>query len=233
MKQILITILTVLILFTCVGCIARPIENIMSGKTSEKETGQENKSEEFVFPETAVFEKGYINMKLPICEGWEYEIIEDEYPGIRFMKKGAKDEYAELRYYGMFGVCGTGLEEESTEFPEGQKVRFGYYDGNKEWSFIAFYDAAGDYAATNCGLMDEDADTAVSMLKQAVVGEGSMTRSEAIEAGKPDDTYTCRYQPIFDTESGSWKIEYVRLGEDKTVSVIINHDGTVKKDGTE
>lgn len=42
-------------------------------------------------------------------------------------------------YRGFLGVCGTGLEEKEDTLA-GHPVHYGYYDGNTEWSFIAFDD---------------------------------------------------------------------------------------------
>lgn len=229
MKRVLTAAMSLIMLITCVGCISRPVENTLSGHTGRNENEAEKAGEtnDFEFSEMAEYKKGFINMKLPIAKGWEYEIVDDEYPGIRVKKTGSK-EYFELRYYGIFGVCGTGLKEESTEFPSGHKVRIGYYDGSEDWNFVSFYDTAGDYAATNCGVEGENVNTAILMLKQAVLGEGSMSNSEAIKAGLPDETYKCRYHPSFDPDNGSWTIEYCKIAdENDAVTVTVKADGTV------
>ena len=121
----------------------------------------------------AEFSRDGICMRLPIFEDWEYELIESDVPGIRLWRTGDLKGYAELLYYDMFGVCGTGLEEKEAEFPSGRQARVGYYDGASDWDFVIFdVDGfEGDFAAVNHGLTGGDAKLALSMLGQAVIGE--------------------------------------------------------------
>lgn len=94
-----------------------------------------------------------IKISLNIPEGWKYETEEySEYAGrfgIRFAPEGC-DGWVGLYYYGMFGVCGTGLEEKEITFEDGRKARMGIYDGGDTFSFITFQEqelSSGNFVA--------------------------------------------------------------------------------------
>lgn len=85
---------------------------------------------------------GQISIALP--DGWDYEaypidsdpLSQGQY-GIRFYPKGAENGYIEIAYIDMFGVCGTGLEEETSTIA-GDPVHIGTYDSHPYWDFITF-----------------------------------------------------------------------------------------------
>ena len=149
-----------------------PKETAAVAAEVEAETGGETQGEA---PQQTIaeFSRGEVHMLLPIFEDWEYELIESDGPGIRFWRTGDLKGYAELLYYDMFGVCGTGLEEKEAEFSSGQRARIGYYDGASDWDFVIFDidGVEGNFAAVNHGLTGGDAKLALSMLEQATVGE--------------------------------------------------------------
>lgn len=84
---------------------------------------------------------GTIQLSLP--DGWGYELCPMDSGklsygayGIRFYPD--KEEGAvEVTYIDPFGVCGTGLEEESVTLA-GQPASIGTYDGKEYWDFIVF-----------------------------------------------------------------------------------------------
>ena len=89
---------------------------------------------------------GKISISLP--DGWDYELCPIDSDkllsamyGIHFYPKAAADGYVELAYMDNFGVCGTGLEEESVTIA-GNPANIGTYDNNTYWDFIAF---GGEY----------------------------------------------------------------------------------------
>ena len=47
------------------------------------------------------------------------------------------DSCVQLYWSDSFGVCGTGLKEEPLTLA-GDSVSAGYYDGNKNWTFLSF-----------------------------------------------------------------------------------------------
>ena len=174
----------------------------------------------------AVFEQNYISIRMWIPEDWEYTFRLDlSEAGIRFWPAGNPDAYAEL-FYGGLGVCGTGLEQVPDTF-SGYPVSIGYYDGRKDWDFVHYQDAPGDYWAWNQGLTGDDAEEALRILSGAKVGEGALLRSEAVqiaEASAPEG-YVNRYMPSMDPVTGIWTIP---LGKDDSrMDVSVSPDGTV------
>lgn len=85
---------------------------------------------------------GQISISLP--EGWEAKacpvddgsLVNGMY-GIRFYPEAATEGGIELSYIDFFGVCGTGLSEE-TAVIAGSKASIGTYDGHAYWDFISF-----------------------------------------------------------------------------------------------
>lgn len=111
---------------------------------------QERSESETTTPSTAStrIEQGgpYGKLSLSIPAGWHYEI----YPmdseklsyglyGIQFSPKDVTEGYITLAYIDNFGVCGTGLAEE-TQTIAGKSVNIGTYDNHSYWDFIAFKD---------------------------------------------------------------------------------------------
>lgn len=77
----------------------------------------------------------YVTFQIPAeCR---YELKCDENLEILTVSKGGQDVIS--LYCGMLGVCGTGLEQKTDTLAE-HPVRYGYYDGSPEWSFITFDD---------------------------------------------------------------------------------------------
>lgn len=85
---------------------------------------------------------GCISISLP--EEWRsvtYSVDSDDsfygLYGIQFYPEGAEDGYVRVMYIDSFGVCGTGLVEE-TKTVAGKSAYVGTYDNNRYWDFIAF-----------------------------------------------------------------------------------------------
>lgn len=85
---------------------------------------------------------GSISLSLP--DGWSYELcaVDDEKLlsgdyGIHIFPDAASDGYVEVAYISSFGVCGTGLKEETVTLA-GDSANVGYYDGSKIWEFVVF-----------------------------------------------------------------------------------------------
>lgn len=93
--------------------------------------------------------------------GWDYRIVEaaegSEGSAICFRPQG-ENGWIRLREYSQFGVCGTGLAEETITLENGMKALMGTYDeGSSDekgsWDFISFLEPYKHYAAW----MDTDA----------------------------------------------------------------------------
>lgn len=115
-------------------------ETVQEPETSpeEPETGEAKESER------VVQDGPYGRISLTIPEGWAYEtcpvgderLLSAAY-GIQFHPADVTEGYIEVGYHTNFGVCGTGLSEETTTLA-GDSARIGYYDGNSAWGFISF-----------------------------------------------------------------------------------------------
>lgn len=107
---------------------------------------------------------GSIALKLP--ENWDYVMNEldetevenpgDEKFGIDIYPKG-KEGKISISYWGSFGVCGTGLEEECITI-HGMTASMGTYDNNEFWSFIHFTDEYAQYVIIAVEVEDWTAD---------------------------------------------------------------------------
>lgn len=123
-------------------------ENITTMSIDSSE--QESSESETTTPSTTStrIEQGgpYGKLSLSIPAGWHYEI----YPmdseklsyglyGIQFSPEDVTEGHITLAYIDNFGVCGTGLAEE-TQTIAGKSVNIGTYDNHNYWDFIAFKD---------------------------------------------------------------------------------------------
>lgn len=149
-KSVLIVIFSlVLLLFGCGS----------AGESPENETQSENAFEaeiseiqEADLPVTVVKEihtevvQGgpYGEISISVPEGWKFKTCpmdSDDLTygmyGIHFYPDGVKEGFIELAYVDSFGVCGTGLEEESITIA-GDVANIGTYDYHEYWDFIAF-----------------------------------------------------------------------------------------------
>lgn len=115
-------------------------ETVQQPETSLEET----ETEETKGSERVVQDGPYGRISLTIPEGWVYEtcpvgderLLSAAY-GIQFHPADVTEGYIEVGYHTNFGVCGTGLSEETTTLA-GDSARIGYYDGNSAWGFISF-----------------------------------------------------------------------------------------------
>lgn len=96
--------------------------------------------------ENTLVEQGgpYGKLSLSIPDGWFYETCPMDSEqlwnglyGIRFYPADVKDGCIELAYIDSFGVCGTGLYEETATIA-GNPASIGTYDNHAYWDFISF-----------------------------------------------------------------------------------------------
>lgn len=88
----------------------------------------------------------YGELSILIPAGWESETyLTDSNDrgsglyGIHFYPENVNNGYIEIAYIDSFGVCGTGLEEETVTVA-GNPANIGTYDGHEYWDFISFGD---------------------------------------------------------------------------------------------
>lgn len=146
------------------GCASRQAEDrdeIVSGPESPEEGTEASENGAGTLPETKTTEGadlqeegeegssvvqggpyGQISISLPA--GWkaetcpvDSELLVNGMYGIRFYPEDVTEGWIELAYIDFFGVCGTGLSEE-TAVIAGNKASIGTYDGQEYWNFISF-----------------------------------------------------------------------------------------------
>lgn len=118
-----------------------------------------------------------IKIELNIPSEWKYKEIpqdndNDFYKYALKLYKNNEDQYAMLYFYNNpFGVCGTGRTSEKITLNNGEEAIIGYYDGNKNWSDISFYNMNKNIAVMNCGLINDEANEAIEFIKTIKVTE--------------------------------------------------------------
>lgn len=122
-------------------------ENMSALESSEmqKENPPETKTFETQEENTEVSQGGpYGRISILLPDGWSCEAcpIDSEQLmygmyGLHFYPEGVEKGYVELAYIEWFGVCGTGLEEETATLA-GSTVGIGTYDNHEYWDFVTF-----------------------------------------------------------------------------------------------
>ena len=121
-----------------------------------------------------------IKLELNIPNNWNYEEIpkneeNDFYKYALKLYKNNENQYAMLYFYNdPFGVCGTGRTSKNIILNNGKEATVGYYDGNKNWADISFYNTNKNIAVMNYGLIDEDADEVIQFIKTINITENNV-----------------------------------------------------------
>lgn len=153
MKKKLLIVLLILVVLSLAGfgvlyVITRPDAPVLplGDETAPWETESAADSREIKFE----------SFRFSVPADWK---IRDETGGLVLTPPGAGGSGVRLEYYpdNSFGVCGTGLREESFPLPCGANMNVGYYDGSKNWSFLC---ADNGCVMLNEGLSGDLAETA-------------------------------------------------------------------------
>lgn len=121
-----------------------------------------------------------IKLELNIPSEWSYEEFpqneeNDFYKYALKLYKNNENKYAMLYFYNNpFGVCGTGRTAKNIILNNGKEAVIGYYDENKNWSDISFYNINKNIAVMNYGLIDEDADEVIQFIKTINIIENNI-----------------------------------------------------------
>lgn len=94
--------------------------------------------------ETATVSGAAGTLRVQVPDGWKYELCpagtldgsETDF-GVKIWPDSGSDSCVQLYWSDSFGVCGTGLKEESLTLA-GDNVSAGYYDGDKNWTFLSY-----------------------------------------------------------------------------------------------
>ena len=184
-KKIIIGILIVLIIIIGIVVTYKVIENSITDRANFNFT-VENISPSPVETVNNQEGKNYnkeidnIKLELNIPNEWNYEEISQNeennfYKYALKLYKNNENQYAMLYFYNNpFGVCGTGRTSKNISLNNGKEATIGYYDGNKNWSDISFYNINKNIAVINYGLIDEDADEVIQFIKTINIIENNI-----------------------------------------------------------
>lgn len=107
-------------------------------------------------------------MDLLIPTDWLYEIqaeVSEYYRGgVRVYSKNS-EQYANIYFADLFGVCGTGLEIKNDTLNDGTELTIGYYDGSDNWTYAVFEKNDKKVVGWNYGLKGEEAEEVLEMIK--------------------------------------------------------------------
>lgn len=190
-------------------------------KDNKKKWTQLNESENYAK------EIDNIKIELKIPTEWKYKEIpkdkdNDFYKYALKLYKNNEDQYAMLYFYNNpFGVCGTGRTSEKVTLNNGEEAIIGYYDGNKNWSDISFYNINKSIAVINNGLINDEANEVIEFIKTINVAEKkSVENFEILFYDKhPMESY--KIYTILD-KSETEKYDYTIYGYDGSVNIRID-----------
>ena len=110
-------------------------------------------------------------IEIHIPSDWQYEELSrneenDFYKFALKLYKNDSNKNTILYYYhNKFGVCGTGRIDKKIYLNNGAEADIGYYDNNKEWSDISFYNLNPNIALINYGLEAREAEEVLDFIK--------------------------------------------------------------------
>ena len=185
-KKIIIGILIVLIIVICIVVAYKIIENSVMSRTDLNFAVKNISSSPVETVDNQKDGKNYykeidnIKLELNIPNEWNYEEIpqneeNDSYKYALKLYKNNENQYAMLYFYNNpFGVCGTGRTSKNIILNNGKEAIIGYYDENKNWTDISFYNINKNIAVMNYGLVNEDADEAIQFIKTINITENNI-----------------------------------------------------------
>ena len=160
--------------------------------------------------------KGYANISVTLKDGWEYDIVDktdtNEF-AINIYPAGQSQNKIRIAYFNGFGVCGTGLEQETIMLGR-YEARMGTYDNNTVWDFISLQGLPGDYVVLNEGgekWWSEYGEDAMQILATLKVADGYITSSDAIKIAR--DKLQTEYDEVttsFNAQKGLWTVSMSR-----------------------
>ena len=112
-----------------------------------------------------------ITIELNIPDNWQYEELSknednDFYKFALKLYKSDSSKHTILYFYNnKFGVCGTGRTDKSIYLNNDAEANIGFYDNNKEWSDISFYNLNPYIALINYGLEETEAEEVLDFVK--------------------------------------------------------------------
>lgn len=176
---------------------------------------------------------GFANMRLPIPEGWEFELTKqegDRIIGISFWPAGQTEGKISIYYYDQFGLCGTGLESEEISLGRYTATK-GTYDDKPIWSHIILNDVPGYYVIYNTGSKvwwDEYGAKAMKILDELDVAEGCLAESRTLPVAKK--MCTIQYETVsskFNYKNGDWIFTFYAKDRKNSQQITVHPDGSM------
>jgi len=187
-------------------------------------------------PAVASYSKDYANIAVTLKDGWAYDIEDTDSAefSVNIYPIGQKENRLRIAYYNGFGVCGTGLTQE-TIILGGYEAWMGTYDNRSVWDFICLRGLPGDYVIMNEGgekWWSEYGEDAMQILATLKVADGYITSSDAIKISY--DKLQIDYDEVttsFNTKDGIWTVTMsYREGENLYTTVVtMNVNGSIQE----
>ena len=174
--------------------------------------------------------KGYANISVTLKDGWEYDIADEAETNelaINIYPAGQSENKLRIAYFNGFGVCGTGLKQETIMLGR-YEARMGTYDNNTVWDFISLQGLPGDYAILNEGgekWWSEYGEDAMQILATLKVADGYITSSDAIKIAR--DKLQTEYDEVttsFNAQKGLWTVSMSRREKENLYHMTVTVD---------
>lgn len=152
MKKTALALALCLVIALCCACDMTPLRSdVPETKSTPDDT---------VPASTVTFDVNGREYSVKVLDSWDAQpvTLDDGQWGLTLTPKAQPKLKYYLEFYKqeqVFGVCGTGLEEEETVIG-GMEANVGYYDGADYWSFVSF-DCGGMSGSLSWGIDEGDA----------------------------------------------------------------------------
>jgi len=174
--------------------------------------------------------KGYANISVTLKDGWEYDIVDEAETNefaINIYPAGQSQNKIRIAYFNGFGVCGTGLEQETVMLGR-YEAWMGTYDNNTVWDFISLQGLPGDYAILNEGgekWWSEYGEDAMQILATLKVADGYINSSDAIKIAR--DKLQTEYDEVtttYNAKDGIWTVAMSRRENENLYHMTVTVD---------
>ena len=165
-----------------------------------------------------------ISLNLP--ENWNYEIEHESDLILRIHPEGVEGSII-IEYPQFFGVCGTGLKEE-TIWLNGHEARQGFYDGSPEWSFIVYQDPSRVVILNDArdwfGAHSAEIETILQSIEFTYYETDPGIEKEISECSPAELFERMMYSPAWSSNPG----EYLRAHKSENEQLLVEKEETLQ-----
>ena len=174
--------------------------------------------------------KGYAIISVTLKDGWEYDFVDEADTNefaINIYPAGQSQNKIRIAYFNGFGVCGTGLKQETIMLGR-YEAWMGTYDNNTVWDFISLQGLPGDYAILNEGgekWWSEYGEDAMQILATLKVADGYINSSDAIKIAR--DKLQTEYDEVttsYNAKDGIWTVSMSRREKENLYHMTVTVD---------